>query len=116
MTKAEHTQQLRTPMLGIIFANVAHGRGFMTSQTSYPTLYGHFLRGGFWRALSQHHSHVNSLRGYTSHTVLLSVPTRNIPPSPLLNKLKKKTKNSATPLEQRRLRVGARARGGSHQG
>lgn len=44
MKKAKHTEQLGTPVLGTIFADVTDVRCFMKTETSEHALFGHFLR------------------------------------------------------------------------
>lgn len=47
MTKIEQTEHQGAPMLGIAFADVAHMRCFMRSETSYYALSDHFSRDNF---------------------------------------------------------------------
>lgn len=42
-SKAEHTEQLGTFTLGIVFVIVAHMGRIMQSEASYHALYGHLL-------------------------------------------------------------------------
>lgn len=50
-------------MLGIIFADVAyHMRGFMKSESSHHTLYGHFFRDNFEAGLGLGGEDAGSLR------------------------------------------------------
>lgn len=48
MAKVEHIEELETPTLWLTFANVAHMRGVMLSETSYFVLYGHSFRDMSW--------------------------------------------------------------------
>lgn len=50
---AEHTVQLRIPMIGIIFANAVYVRGFIESESSHHAPYGHFLCDRFGGVLER---------------------------------------------------------------
>lgn len=45
--KAEHTEQLEMPTLGMIFVYAADMRRLVQCRTSYRVLYGHVLRHNF---------------------------------------------------------------------
>lgn len=69
MTRVEHAEQLETPMLGIISANVAYLKGFVMSETSHHGLYGHFRRDKFGVGLGVGYRDINSQPHSSSNNV-----------------------------------------------
>ena len=51
--KAEHDGQLCIPMLGFVFADVAHMRRYMKPETTHQALYDRSLSDGFLLALGE---------------------------------------------------------------
>lgn len=74
VTIAEHTDQLRTPTLGMVLVTMTHMRRFVQSDTSYHVLHYHFLRGFFGTGILGGVYRGMTVKFSTALFVLITVP------------------------------------------